>query len=126
MRTCCTFLFLSLACALHAQYLANGPATFVEGPQRTEIGPRQELIARFGGMPCWVVVNITVNRKGRVVSAALDHTTVTCTDHVAERAVLKAAKELKFNPAPEAPAAQHGLVTWADIPAPVEAEPRKP
>ncbi len=93
-----------------AQHLYGEGAIFAEGPARHEV--EAELTYIDVPEACALWVNLSIDRKGKVVSAEVDNKTSTCADTAVLAKALRSVRGRVFNAEPKAPALQRGRVQW--------------
>ena len=123
-----TLLFLTATLAKGEEKVSfyNRPASVVK--QSTTIAEGREVVGKFYyprvscGDSANILINISIDKKGNVVSAKLDSTSVFKEKDYFHspkwlaKAHISAAKKLKFNPSPSAPALQSGTVSYICLP----------
>ena len=96
---------------VHAQHLYGDGATFDEGPARHEVVG--ELTYIDVPSPCELWLSIGVDRKGKVVSAAVEKGTGSFTDTLVLGKAIRSVRARVFNAEPKAPPIQKGRVHWS-------------
>jgi len=92
-----------------AQYIYGDHAVFVGDTSRSEV--EAALVYLDVDAPCTLLIAITVDRAGNVISANVNSDVSTCLDQEIQAQAVKAVSERKFN-AVRSPKLQNGTVVW--------------
>ncbi|MBL0126095.1 MAG: energy transducer TonB [Flavobacteriales bacterium] len=100
---------LAMPMATRAQYIYGANAVFPGDTSRTEVAGA--LVYVDVERPCSLMIAITVDRAGNVLSAEVDRKVSTCVDKDVQDKAVQAVRERKFNTV-KSPATQRGTVLW--------------
>jgi len=103
------FALLAMPMSTRAQYIYGANAVFAGDTSRTEVAGA--LVYVDVERPCSLLIAITVDRAGNVLSAEVDTAVSTCLDKDVQAQAVRAVSERKFN-AVKSPAIQRGTVLW--------------
>ena len=100
---------IAMPMVTYAQYIYGDHAVFVGDTSRSEV--EAALVYLDVDAPCTLLIAITVDRAGNVVSANVDPKVSTCLDQEIQAQAVKAVSERKYN-AVKSPKQQNGTVVW--------------
>jgi len=95
--------------ATRAQFIFGANAVFAGDTTRTEV--EGAFVYVDVEQPCSLLISITVDRAGNVMSAEVDTEVSTCLEKEVQAQAVRAVSERKFN-AVKKPAIQRGTVLW--------------